>query len=378
MMNAPKRTVLFDLHQKLGARMTVFGGFEMPVSYSGIIEEHLAVRNSAGVFDLSHMGEFEISGPHALATLERAFTNSAARLKQGHAQYTIMCAEDGGTIDDLIVYRLGEERYMLCVNASNIDVDREWIVELNGGRAKFEDVSDATALIAVQGPVAVAILATLAEFPIADVPRFGVASGLVAGITCLAARTGYTGEDGFELFVDNAGARELFEAILDAGAPADVKPVGLGARDTLRLEAGLPLYGHELDRNSSPLEAGLSTFVKLGRPFVGSEALTAQSEHGMKKKLVGLQTDDGRMVARQGYRVFQNGADAGVVTSGTFAPSIQRPIAMAYLRLEGAKNPPAVGESLEVEIRARKTRATIVRRPFYRHDEPPAASTAHV
>ncbi len=256
MMNAPKRTVLFDLHQKLGARMTVFGGFEMPVSYSGIIEEHLAVRNSAGVFDLSHMGEFEISGPHALATLERAFTNSAARLKQGHAQYTIMCAEDGGTIDDLIVYRLGEERYMLCVNASNIDVDREWIVELNGGRAKFEDVSDATALIAVQGPVAVAILATLAEFPIADVPRFGVASGLVAGITCLAARTGYTGEDGFELFVDNAGARELFEAILDAGAPADAKPVGLGARDTLRLEAGLPLYGHELDRNSSPLEAG--------------------------------------------------------------------------------------------------------------------------
>ena len=166
--------------------------------------------------------------------------------------------------------------------------------------------------------------------------------------------------------------------LLDAGTPADAKPVGLGARDTLRLEAGLPLYGHELDRNSSPLEAGLATFVKLGRPFVGSEALTAQSQNGMKKKLVGLQTDDGRMVARQGYRIFQDGADAGVVTSGTFAPSIQRPIAMAYLKLDGAKNPPAVGESLEVEIRARKTRATIVRRPFYRHDEPPAASTAHV
>ena len=177
-MNAPKRTVLFDLHQKLGARMTVFGGFEMPVSYSGIIEEHLAVRNSAGIFDLSHMGEFEISGPHALATIERAFTNSAARLKLGQAQYTIMCAEDGGTLDDLIVYRLESERYMLCVNASNIDADREWIVELNGGRAKFEDVSDATALIAVQGPVAVAILAILADFPIADVPRFGIAGGL--------------------------------------------------------------------------------------------------------------------------------------------------------------------------------------------------------
>jgi aminomethyltransferase len=377
-MNAPKRTVLFDLHQKLGARMTVFGGFEMPVSYSGIIEEHLAVRNSAGIFDLSHMGEFEISGPHALATLERAFTNSAARLKPGHAHYTIMCAEGGGTIDDLIVYRLEPERYMLCVNASNIDADREWLVELNGGRAKFEDVSDATALVAVQGPVAVAILATLADFPIADVPRFGVAGGQVAGITCIAARTGYTGEDGFELFVDNAGARQLFEAILDVGAAADAKPIGLGARDTLRLEAGLPLYGHELDRNTSPLEAGLAAFVKLGRSFVGSEALTAQRDQGLKKTLIGLQTDDGRMVARQGYRVFRNGEEAGAVTSGTFAPSIQRPIAMAYVKVAGAKNMPTVGESLEVEVRDRKARATVVRRPFYRYEETPAASTAHV
>jgi len=377
-MNAPKRTVLFDLHQKLGARMTVFGGFEMPVSYSGIIEEHLAVRNSAGVFDLSHMGEFEISGPHAIETLERAFTNSAARLKQGHAQYTIMCADDGGTLDDLIVYRLGPERYMLCVNASNIAADREWLVDLNAGRAQFEDVSDATALIAVQGPAAVAILATLADFPIADLARFGVAEGPVAGINCLAARTGYTGEDGFELFVDNDHARQLFQAILDAGAPANVKPVGLGARDTLRLEAGLPLYGHELDRSTSPLEAGLATFVKLGRPFVGSDALATQHDHGLKKTLVGMQTDDGRMVARQGYRVFKSGEEAGVVTSGTFAPSIQRPIAMAYLAVADAKSPPAVGESLEVEIRERKVRGTIVPRPFYRLDEPFAASSARV
>ena len=284
-MNAPKRTVLFDLHQKLGARMTVFGGFEMPVSYSGIIEEHLAVRNSAGIFDLSHMGEFELSGPHALATLERAFTNSASRLKLGQAQYTIMCAEDGGTIDDLIVYRLEPERYMLCVNASNIEADREWLVELNGGRAKFEDVSDATALIAVQGPVAVAILATLADFPIADVPRYGICGGEVAGIACLAARTGYTGEDGFELFVDNDGARELFEAILEMGAAANAKPVGLGARDTLRLEAGLPLYGHELDRNTSPLEAGLATFVKLGRDFVGERGAHGAARQWTEKNI---------------------------------------------------------------------------------------------
>jgi aminomethyltransferase len=376
-MNAPKRTVLFDLHQKLGARKTVFGGFEMPVSYSGIIEEHLAVRNSAGVFDLSHMGEFEISGPQALATLERAFTNSAARLKEGQAQYTIMCTEDGGTIDDLIVYRLGPERYMLCVNASNIEVDREWLLELNGGRATFKDVSDATSLIAVQGPVAVAILATIADFAIADLPRFSVATGQVAGVTCLAARTGYTGEDGFELFVDNAGARQLFEAILDAGAPANAKPVGLGARDTLRLEAGLPLYGHELDRNTSPLEAGLTTFVKLGRPFVGNEALEAQRAQGLRKTLIGLQTDDGKMVARQGYRVFRETAEAGVVTSGTFTPSIQRPIAMAYLNLD-AKRSPTIGEKLEVEIRGRTTGATIVPRPFFRAPKPFEASTAHL
>ena len=375
-MNAPKRTVLFDLHQRLGARMTVFGGFEMPVSYRGIIEEHLAVRNSAGIFDLSHMGEFELSGPHALATIERAFTNSAARLKPGHAQYTIMCAEDGGTIDDLIVYRLESDRYMLCVNASNIDTDRNWIVELNAGLAQFEDVTDATAIVAVQGPCAVAILATLAEFPIANVARFGVARGLIAGIACTAARTGYTGEDGFELFLESAGACQVFEAILEAGASVGAMPVGLGARDTLRLEAGLPLYGHELDRNSSPLEAGLAPFVKLGRPFIGAAALEAQRAQGLKKTLVGLQTDDGRMVARQGYRVYRSGDEAGVVTSGTFAPSIQRPIAMAYLAAAGSKNVPAVGDCLEVEIRGRKTPATIVPRPFYRRDVPRAASTA--
>jgi glycine cleavage system T protein (aminomethyltransferase) len=377
-MNVPKRTVLFDLHQKLGARMTVFGGFEMPVSYSGIIEEHLAVRATAGIFDLSHMGEFEIRGPHALELLERAFTNSASRLSDGQAQYTIMCAEDGGTIDDLIIYRLGDERYMLCVNASNISTDREWLLEVNHGRAEFEDLSDATALVAVQGPSALAILSALADFPIANVARFGVASGKVAGVTCLAARTGYTGEDGFELFAENGGARQLFEAILDSGASANIKPVGLGARDTLRLEAGLPLYGHELDRNSSPLEAGLTPFVKLGRPFIGAPALEAQHRDGTRKKLIGLRTDDGKMIARQGYRVFQKSLDSGVVTSGSFAPSIQRPIAMAYVTTEIESTAPASGDVLEIEIRNRKIPATVVRRPFYRRDDPARASSAHL
>ena len=375
-MSAPKRTALFDLHQKLGARMTVFGGFEMPVSYSGIIEEHLAVRATAGIFDLSHMGEFELRGPRALETLERAFTNSAARLNVGGAQYTIMCAEDGGTIDDLIVYRLEPDRYLLCVNASNIDADREWLLSLNRGRADFEDLSDATSLVAVQGPSAVAILSTLADFEIANVPRFGVASGQIAGITCLAARTGYTGEDGFELFVENIGARQLFEAILDAGATANIKPVGLGARDTLRLEAGLPLYGHELDRSSSPLEAGLTPFVKLGRPFIGSPALEAQHRDGVRKKLLGLRTDDGKIIARQGYKVFRDSLESGAVTSGSFAPSLQRPIAMAYVATDGAKPAPAVDDILEIEIRNRKIPATVVRRPFYRRDSPRRASNS--
>ncbi|MGH7813874.1 MAG: glycine cleavage system aminomethyltransferase GcvT [Candidatus Binataceae bacterium] len=367
MSPAAKRTPLFDIHRQLGAKTTEFGGFEMPVSYGGIIAEHMAVRTAAGLFDLCHMGEFEISGPNALALLERAFTNSAARLAVGRAQYTIMCTPEGGTIDDLIVYRLAAERYLLCVNASNIDADREWLLELNAGRAAFEDQSDSTALVAVQGPAAIAILAPLADFPIAEVPRFAVASGKVAGAECIAARTGYTGEDGFELFAANAAAPKLFAAILETGAARGIKPIGLGARDTLRLEAALALYGHELDRETSPLEAGLDIFVKLGRDFIGEPALKAQRAGKLKKKSIGLETSDGRIIARQGHRIFIDGAPAGAVTSGTFGPSIGRPIAMAYATLDGAGGaPPAPGSPLEVEIRGKLVPAAAVPLPFYR------------
>lgn len=364
-MSPPKRTVLYALHHRLGARMTQFAGFDMPVQYSGIIEEHLAVRAAAGVFDLSHMGEFEISGSGALELLERALTNSAARLKLGQAQYSILCAEDGGTIDDLIVYRIGTDRFMLCVNASNIDADREWITGLNRGGADFRDLSDETALVAVQGPKAIAILQTLAAFPIDAVARFGVADGEIAGVRCRAARTGYTGEDGFELFVAAGDAERLFGAILDAGAAAGIKPCGLGARDTLRLEAGLPLYGHELDRSTSPLEAGLSAYIKFGRNFIGEAALAEQRAHGPRKRLIGFVTDDAKTIARQGYRVFAGGAEVGAVTSGTFAPSLNRPIAMAYAA--GAREPDA-GTKLEVEVRNRKVSATVTARPFYKRN----------
>jgi aminomethyltransferase len=374
-MDASRRTALFALHQKLGARMTVFGGFEMPVSYSGIIAEHLAVRSAAGVFDLSHMGEFEVRGPRALPLLERAFTNSAARLRDGQAQYTIMCTADGGAIDDLIVYKRADEDYLLCVNASNIAADWNWLSDLNrDAGADLRDVSDETALVAVQGPRAAELLASLADFPIADVPRFAVRAGKVAGVQCLAARTGYTGEDGFELFTATNDGERVFTAVLEAGKSAGAVPCGLGARDTLRLEAGLPLYGHELDRATSPLEAGLNIFVKLGRPFIGEPALRAQREGGLRKRLIGIQTDDARSIARQGYKLFREGRDSGLVTSGTLGPTIGRPIAMAYLTSgEIAPTTPAPAGSVEVEIRNRRVSATIVKLPFYRRPKTGAA-----
>jgi aminomethyltransferase len=368
-MEPVKHTSLFGLHRKLGARMTQFGGFEMPLNYSGIIEEHLAVRSAVGIFDLSHMGEFDLRGPGALALLEHALTNSAARLADGQAQYTLMCTPGGGTIDDLIVYRLAPEHYMLCVNAANIDVDREWLVGLNRDGAELRDLSGETALIAIQGPKAHAILASIAELSLDSIARFRIVSGTVAGIeNCIVARTGYTGEDGFEIFLDAARAEHLFEALLDAGQAEGLRSCGLGARDTLRMEAGLPLYGHELDRSTSPLDAGLATFVRFGRGFVGEEALAAERASGLRKRLVGIRTEDGKSIARQGYKLFRDGGEVGVVTSGTFAPSFNRPLAMAYVTASAGEAAFAAGSAFEVEIRNRKVAATVVQLPFYRRE----------
>jgi aminomethyltransferase len=360
-MEALRRTPLFALHRRLGAKMTGFGGFEMPLSYAGIIEEHRAVRSHAGIFDLSHMGEFELAGRDAVALLDRAMTNSAARLPVGRAQYTVMCTPEGGTIDDLIVYRLDDARFMLCVNAANIEADREWLLGLEATRAGFRDISDETALVAVQGPDAASILGKLGAPRLVEIRRFAVAECEVAGVRCIGARTGYTGEDGFELFAPAANGEKLFSAILDAGTAAGIVPCGLGARDTLRMEAGLALYGHELDLATSPLEAGLGIFVKLGRDFVGAAALAAQQHKGLKRRLVGLRTADGRSIARQGYRVFLDGREIGVITSGTFAPSFNRPLAMAYLSTT-AGEPASVG----IQIRNRRVDAEVVKLPFYR------------
>jgi aminomethyltransferase len=366
-MNAAKRTALYRSHLTLGARMTEFAGFAMPLRYRSIIEEHRAVRTAAGAFDLSHMGEIEVGGSGAPALLERALTNSVAALAVGRAHYTLMCGDDGGIIDDLIVYRVGEQRYVLCVNAANTEADFERLHELNAARAKLRNLSDETALVAVQGPRAVRTLQGLAEAELAAVARFGVVDVAIAGVPCTAARTGYTGEDGFELFVDAGVAQRLWDAVLDAGASDGLLACGLGARDTLRLEAGLPLYGHELDRTTTPLDARLERFVKFGRGFAGEDALRRRAAAGAAKRLIGIATNDRRSVARQGYKLFREDCEVGVVTSGTFAPTFERPLAMAYVTTrEVGLEEIREGAGLDVEIRTRRVPATVMALPFYR------------
>jgi glycine cleavage system T protein (aminomethyltransferase) len=363
MSETVKRTPLHSLHRRLGARMTRFAGFEMPLSYRGIIPEHQAVRSAAGIFDLSHMGEFELRGSSALAVLQRTLTNSANRLSDGQGQYTLMCTEDGGTLDDLIVYRIEADRFMLCVNAANIESDREWLLQQIGPGAELIDLSENMGLIAIQGPSAAEILSRVSQFQLSAIRRYHARNGKVAEYSCLVARTGYTGEDGFEIFVASEYAAALFEALLNSGSGHGLTPCGLGARDTLRMEAGLALYGHELDRTISPLEAGLAPFVKFGHGFIGEAALTAQGDQGTKRQLVGIQTDDGKSIARPGYRLIQDENEIGIVTSGTFAPSFNRPLAMALVDTRGKLKP---GDRLTIEIRKRTVPATIVSLPFYR------------
>jgi aminomethyltransferase len=344
--------------------MTEFGGFEMPLSYTGIIEEHQAVRRMAGIFDLSHMGEFELRGSGALPLLEHVFTNSAHILRDGQAQYTLMCNESGGTLDDVIAYRLEPDRYMLCVNAANIAPNHEWLLRRGGsGGAELLDLSDEIGLIAIQGPRAEAILSKLSRLSLRDIRRFHATTGDVAGVSSLVARTGYTGEDGFEIFVAAQSASRIFESLLDAGVPDGLKPCGLGARDTLRMEASLPLYGHELDQGISPVEAGLVRFVKFGHAFIGESVLAAQQDGGLKRHLIGFQTDDGKSIARQGYKVFKDSRQAGVVTSGTFAPALARPVAMALVETAAGLQQ---GARIMVEIRNRMAPASVVPLPFYR------------
>src|SRR5215471_19310594 len=292
-----KRTPLYDAHVALGAKMVPFGGWEMPVQYEGILAEHRAVRQGAGAFDVSHMGEVVFRGPRARAAVQRLVTNDTGKLIDGKAMYTVMCYADGGIVDDLIVYRRGAEDYLTVVNASNIDKDFAWMREQTADLLAPTNESDLWGLIAVQGPDAPAIVSRLAEAELAArVPSFGLAEARIAGVQVICARTGYTGEDGFEIFVPAAAARVVWDAVLAAGA----RPAGLGARDTLRLEARLPLYGNDIDQTTSPLEAGLGWAVKLENDFIGRDPLRKQKADGVARKLVGF-VMKGRGVARQHY-----------------------------------------------------------------------------
>jgi aminomethyltransferase len=360
-----RHTPLHEAHVELGARMVPFAGYDMPVQYTSIIEEHRIVRAGVGLFDLSHMGEIEISGEEAVAFLRYSLVSDPGALVVGQAQYSMLCEPDGGIIDDVIAYRLGDGRFWIVCNASNRDAVLDQLTGLlarGDFGAEIDDRSDRTALIAPQGPHAAALLAELTEARLDDIANYHAAQGTVAGVDCLIARTGYTGEDGFELFCDARRAAELWSALLGAGERHGLKPCGLGARDTLRLEAGMPLYGNELDRDTNPFEVNLGRVVKLEKgEFIGRAALQAVQQAGPERKLVGLQMVDDA-IPRSGYEVRADGRAVGRVTSGTQSPTLGARIAMALV-------PPALaalGNAFEVVVRDRPQRAEQVKLPFYR------------
>ncbi len=357
-MSELRRTPLYDRHRAADARFVDFGGWQMPVQYRGLLQEHEAVREAVGVFDVSHMGEIEVEGEGALSLCQSLTTNDAARLSVGQAQYTVWCAEDGGTIDDTILYRRGPNRFLFCVNASNAATCASWILERGGHAAdvRISDRSAETALLAVQGPRAAGLVADAGGSWLEALGRFACADGELFGHPVFGARTGYTGEDGFEIFCAAGVVGEVWDALLARG----VEPIGLGARDTLRLEAGLALYGHELSRDISPLEAGLGWAVKLDRgDFVGRAALEAQQRSGPPRRLIGLALTD-KGIAREGYPVRAGEQVVGVVTSGTRSPTLKRSVALALVAAE------SVDADLSIEIRGRAAAAERVQRPFYR------------
>jgi len=357
-----KRTPLRDVHVKAGAKMVPFGGWDMPVQYTGIIEEHRAVRRAVGLFDISHMGEFEVRGPDALAAVQRLCSNDAAALRDGQVQYAALCYPEGGIVDDLTVYRLAADHYMLVVNASNIDKDWAWVTSQSAGRrAEWENVSAATALLAVQGPKAEGLVSRLADRDVTGLVYYHFARGAVAGVPALISRTGYTGEDGFELYVPADQAERLWAALIEAGRPEGIQPIGLGARDTLRLEMKYALYGNDIDQTTSPLEAGLGWVVKPAKgDFIGREAIEALRARGVARRLVGFEMAE-RAVPRHGYRLVSGGAPVGVVTSGSYGPSVERSIGMGYVPSALS----AVGSELDVEIRGALHPARVVKTPFY-------------
>ena len=362
MTDALQRTPLYDRHVAAEAKIVPFAGFEMPVQYrTGITAEHRAVREAAGLFDVSHMGEFVVRGPQALDLVQHVSVNDAAQIEVGQAQYSAMCLENGCVVDDLLVYRFAD-RYMLVVNASNLDKDWNWIEgHAQAFECELEDVSNDTGLLALQGPAAREILRPLASIDVDDVKYYRFTEGEVSGVPAVISGTGYTGEDGFELYVGADDAPALWDALMEAGAGAGLLPVGLGARDSLRLEMGYALYGNDLDEQHTTLESGLGWVTKMSKgDFVGREALAAQRESGVARRLVGMRLE-GRGFPRPGYDIVHEGGVVGTVTSGTVSPSLGSGIAMGYVPVELSKP----DTRLQIDLRGRPVDALVQRPPFY-------------
>ncbi len=365
-----KQTPLNAMHRNLGGRMVEFGGWDMPVQYpSGTVEEHNRTRTRAGLFDVSHMGEIEVRGPDAIAFVNRLCSNDAAKLVDGQAQYSALTTERGTVVDDLLVYRFGAEHLLLVVNASTTDKDWDWINSHRGGEdVQLTNRSADFCQIAIQGPAAVSILQTLTETPLEEIKYYHFREGRVDGVDAIISRTGYTGEDGFEVYAAPADAERLWQKMLDAGGygePGGIQPCGLAARNTLRLEAGMSLYGHEITEETTLLEANLGWITKLNKgDFTGREALARQKEEGVRRKLVGFEVTD-RGIARDGQDVYVGGSLAGQVTSGSPAPYLKKNIGLAYVPAEHA----APGGEIHIDVRGRKVAARIVPVPFYKREK---------
>jgi aminomethyltransferase len=359
-----KKTPLHARHRSLGARMVEFGGWDMPVEYSGIVDEHMAVRTRAGLFDVSHMGQIEIAGADALKAVQHITSNDASRLSINQAHYSALTTPEGTFVDDVLTYRLADDHFMFVVNASNIMKDFHWISEHVKGIGDLAAVNTSSryALIALQGPAAREVLQTLTGVDLSAIKYYWFANGEVAGVKSTISRTGYTGEDGFEVFVPPASAERVWDAILQAGRSAGVIPAGLGARDTLRLEASMRLYGNDMDEQHTVLEADLGWIVGWKKEeFIGQDVLRRQKSEGVKEKLAGFEMLD-RAIARHGHDVYLDGAKAGVVTSGTQTPFLRKAIGMAYLPADRA----VPGTEFEIDVRGRRTRAAVVPMPFYK------------
>ena len=356
-----KQTALHQVHTTLNAKFTEFGGWEMPLQYSSIVKEHLAVRTTAGLFDLSHMGEIEVCGQGAYELVQKLSANDVGRLTDGRVLYTLLCNETGGIVDDILIYRHAGNHYMLVVNAANIEKDLAWVETHNDTGVEVRDVSEDTTLIALQGPKSIDILRPLVPGrEVSEIPYFRFALGEVAGISTLISRTGYTGEIGFELYVSRKNGERLWNTVYPAVIAAGGQPVGLGARDTLRLEAGLRLYGMDMNDNTNPFEIGLGGFVRLrDRQFIGRDALLAEKKKGIARQMVGFQMLD-RAVARAGYAIYQAGKHIGNVTSGAPSPLLRCSIGFASITSEAM----SYDEKIDVEIRGKLHPAKIVKAPF--------------